>query len=103
MSFSMPPSAAASSLRQAGLAFRNAGVQTAKVGAERNAAAPSTTRPRASAASRARATTRRKDLGYTRALSSARISIAFSWPLAAARSNQYLALPRSTSVPLPSL
>ena len=38
MSFSMPPSAASSSLRQAGFAFRNARYQTAKVRAERNAA-----------------------------------------------------------------
>ena len=37
MSFSMPPLAASSSLRQAGFAFRNARIQTAKVGAERNA------------------------------------------------------------------
>ena len=59
------PSAASSSLRQAGLGFKNARHQTAKVGAERNAATttprPSATRPRASAASRARATTRRED------------------------------------------
>ena len=34
MSFSMPPSAAASSLRQAGFALENARHQTAKVGAE---------------------------------------------------------------------
>ena len=39
MSFSMPPSAASSAVRQAGFAFRNARHQTAKVGAERNAAA----------------------------------------------------------------
>ena len=46
MSFSMPPSC------QAGFAFRNARIQTAKVGAEKNAATttprPSTTRLRAS-------------------------------------------------------
>ena len=38
MSFSKPTSAASSSLRQAGFAFRNARYQTAKVRAERNAA-----------------------------------------------------------------
>jgi hypothetical protein len=32
MSFSMPPSASSSALRQAGFAFRNARHQTAKVG-----------------------------------------------------------------------
>ena len=41
---------------------------------------PSTTRPRASAASRARSTTRRKDcLGYTCASRRARFLVAFSW------------------------
>ena len=92
MSFSMPASAAAP-LRQAGVAFKNARIQTAKVGAEMNAATttprPSTTRPRASTASRARATTRRKYLGYTRASRHARFFLALSSPLAAARSNQY--------------
>ena len=107
MSFSMPPLVASSALRQAGIAFKNARIQTAKVGAERNAATttprPSATRPRASAAARARATTWREDLGYTCASRRASFSIALSWPLAAARSNQYLALPRSTSVPSPAL
>ena len=36
--FSMPPSAASSSLRQTGFAFKNFRFQTAKVGAERHAA-----------------------------------------------------------------
>ena len=78
----MPPSAASSSLRSAGLAFRNAKHQTAKVGAEGSVPERGDDDAEAEHDSPARdlnrATTRREDLSYARASRPARAFLALS-------------------------